>query len=271
MVRLRILTAVVGLPLVILSILLGPEPFSIFLIVVAGLCTIEICNLAPGGSRREPLVVVAVIWSIILATRYILFSAWPGQSFLITVPLVIALLLLLPGAGKGRTFVQWSWMIAGALYVGWLFGHWGGLYLLPGGQYLVLFGMIATFAYDSFAFFTGRAFGRHKIAPHISTAKSWEGAVGGLLAATVIALLVRMAIVSATGSFSFSVAQTLVATLCVVLAALMGDLVESAVKRTAHTKDAGRVLPGHGGMLDRFDSLLFVGPMLYYLSLWIGI
>lgn len=271
MLRLRILTAAVGLPLVLLAIFLGPDPFSIFLAVVAGVCTIEICKLTPGLTKRDPLLVIAVAWAIILATRHILFASEPIQGIVITMPFVIALALLLLNSNGNRTFVQWSWMIAGAFYVGWLFGHWGGLYVLPGGTYMVLYGMIIAFAYDTFAFFSGRAFGRHRIAPRISVAKTWEGAAGGLVATVIIALLVRFALVSATGVFAFSSARTVLVTVCLVLAAQVGDLVESAMKRTANTKDAGSALPGHGGMLDRFDSLLFVGPMLYYLSLWMAV
>lgn len=271
MLRLRVLTAAVGLPLVLLAILLGPHPFSIFLAVVAGVCTFEICKLAPALTRRDPLLVIAVAWAVILATRHILFASEPIQGAVVTIPFVIALLLLLPDTDRNRTFVQWSWMIAGAFYVGWLFGHWGGLYVLPGGAYLVLYGIVVAFAYDTFAFFSGRAFGRRRIAPRISAAKTWEGAAGGVVAAVAIALLVRFTIVSATGAFAFSIAQTALVTVCLAVAAQTGDLVESALKRSANTKDAGVVLPGHGGMLDRFDSLLFVGPMLYYLSLWMTV
>ncbi len=271
MLGLRLLTTAVGLPLVLLAILLGPHPFSIFLAVVAAVCTLEICKLAPGSSRRDPLAVVATLWAVILATRHILIPSSSLQNLAITVPLIVALVLLLPHTHRNRTFTQWSWMIAGALYVGWLFGHWGALYLLPGGRDLVLFGVIATFAYDSFAYFSGRAFGRHHVAPRISAAKTWEGAAGGLAATVVIGLLVRMALIAASGSFPFTISLTVAITFFVVLAALVGDLVESALKRSVGAKDAGVVLPGHGGMLDRFDSLLFVGPMLYYVSLWMAI
>lgn len=269
--RLRVLTAAIGLPLVLLAVFLGPHPFSIFLTIVAAVCTIELCKLAPGLSGRDPLVAVATLWGVILATRHILIPSAPLQTLAMTVPLIVALALLLPHTGRNRTFVQWSWMIASALYVGWLLGHWGGLYLLPAGRVIVLFGMITTFAYDSFAYFSGRAFGHHKLAPHISAAKTWEGATGGLVAAIVIGLLIRMAVMSASGSFPFSASVTLLACTFVVLGALVGDLVESAMKRNAGVKDAGGALPGHGGMLDRFDSLLFVGPMLYYFSLWMAI
>lgn len=224
--------------------------------------------MAPHLPRRDPLVVVATVWTVLLSTRHVLFPAGTIQSLLITMPLVLSLILLLLPSGRQRTFAQWSWTVAGALYIGWLLGHWGGLYMLPAGLSLVLFGMLTTFSYDSFAFLFGRAFGRRKLAPRISGAKTWEGAMGGLISALGIGLLVRAVLVAILGEFPFPVALTLLAAACIAVTAQIGDLVESALKRSAAVKDTGGVLPGHGGMLDRFDSLLFTGAMLYYFSLW---
>ncbi len=270
MLRLRLLTTAVGLPLVLLALFLGPHPFGIFLTIVAAICTIEFCRIAPGLPARDPLVVLATLWAVLLATRHVLFPGETTQSLIITVPLVVSLVLLLARAGKTPAFLQWSWAVAGALYVGWLLGHWGGLYMLPGGGHiLVLFGLLTMFAYDTFAFFSGRAFGRHKLAPRISGAKTWEGAIGGLVAASCIGLLIRAAVMTLERGFPFSLATTLVATVCIVIGGQLGDLVESALKRSANVKDTGGILPGHGGMLDRFDSLLFAGPVLYYFTLWV--
>ena len=151
-----------------------------------------------------------------------------------------------------------------------LLGHWGGLYLLSGGVALTFFGVFTTFFYDTFAFFTGRALGRHKVAPSLSAGKTWEGVCGGLAMAVVGGLLIRVVFLRVSGAFPFSVPVTVLGALCVAVAAQLGDLVESALKRSVGVKDAGGILPGHGGMLDRFDSLLFVGPVLYYFALWVS-
>ena len=269
MLRLRILTAAIGLPLVVLSVMLGPYPFGIFLGVVAASCAYELCRLAPGLTRFDGMALTAIAWSVLLACVRLLPLSSPLLSLLVTVPVVGSLVILLDPRSTRRTFAQWSWMMAGALYVGLLLGHWGGLYLLPAGRDLVFFGMFTTFFYDSFAFFTGRAVGRHKLAPHLSAGKTWEGVVGGLLMAVVGSLLVRAAFLGMSGTFPFSVPVSVLGALCITAAAQVGDLVESALKRSADVKDAGGILPGHGGMLDRFDSLLFVGPMLYYFTLWV--
>jgi len=233
------------------------------------MCAFELSRLAAGVARRDPLVVVAVTWSValVLAALYPLPVSIAG--LVLVAPLLVSLLfLLLPEPGR-RSFSQWSWAMAGALYIGVFLGHWGSLYRLSDGLVLVVFGMLVTFSYDSFAYFAGRAFGRHKLAPHLSAAKTWEG-VGGGLAMAIVAGLVLSALLSHTaGGFPFSLPVAALAAIAVSVAAQVGDLIESGMKRSAGVKDAGGMLPGHGGMLDRFDSLLLTGPVLYYLSLWV--
>ncbi|MFC2008756.1 phosphatidate cytidylyltransferase [Chloroflexota bacterium] len=269
MLRLRVLTTVIGLPLVVASILLGHSLFMLFLAVVAAACTIELCRLVPGIPRRDPLALVAIGWAVLLAVRSV-FPQSEVYAALISAPLVITLLLLLTPWETRRTFTEWAWTVGGALYVGWLFGHWGLLYALEDGLSLVMFGMLTTFAYDTGAYFAGRAFGQHKMAPKISAGKTWEGGVGGLLVAVGCAIAIRAIAIGITGGFPFSLGATILAGVLVPVAAQLGDLVESALKRSADVKDAGSLLPGHGGMLDRFDSLLFTGTMLYFYTLWIA-
>ena len=269
--RLRVLTTVIGLPLVVASILLGHGFFSVFLGVVAAACTIELCRLVPGLPRRDPLALIAIGWAVVLAIRSVFPQSQVCTTAVVSTPLVLTLLLLLTPWETRRTFTEWAWTVGGALYVGWLFGHWGLVYALEDGLLLVLFGMLTTFAYDTGAYFFGRAHGRHKMAPRISAGKTWEGAIGGLLVSVAGALGVRAVLIGITGGFPFSLGVTIGAGFLIPVAAQLGDLVESALKRSADVKDAGSLLPGHGGMLDRFDSLLFTGTMLYFYTLWIAI
>jgi phosphatidate cytidylyltransferase len=134
------------------------------------------------------------------------------------------------------------------------------------GFWAVMAVLFTVFAADTGAFFVGRTFGRHRMAPVISPAKSWEGFVGGVLAAVGIAFV----ILYRDRDEFLTIPESLVLGLVIALAAVLGDLFESAVKRDLEVKDSGRVLGGHGGVLDRLDSLLWAGPAAYFAILAFG-
>jgi phosphatidate cytidylyltransferase len=134
------------------------------------------------------------------------------------------------------------------------------------GFWAVIAVLFTVFAADTAAFFVGRAVGRHKLAPAISPGKSWEGFLAGVPAAMAASFLI---LYNDREEF-LSIPEMLVLGAAVAVAALLGDLFESAVKRDAGVKDSGRLLGGHGGMLDRLDSLLWAGPAAYYVILAFG-
>ena len=134
------------------------------------------------------------------------------------------------------------------------------------GFWAVIAVMFTVFAADTAAFFVGRAIGRHKMAPAISPGKSWEGFVAGVLAAMGASFLI---LYQDRDEF-LTIPETLALGAAVALASVLGDLFESAVKRDLGVKDSGRLLGGHGGMLDRLDSLLWAGPAAYYVILAFG-
>ena len=134
------------------------------------------------------------------------------------------------------------------------------------GFWAVMAVLFTVFAADTGAFFVGRTFGRHSLAPAISPKKSWEGFVGGVLAAVGMAFVI---LYKDRAEF-LSIPESLLLGLVIALAAVLGDLFESAVKRDLEVKDSGRVLGGHGGMLDRLDSLLWAGPAAYFTILAFG-
>ena len=131
------------------------------------------------------------------------------------------------------------------------------------GFWAVMAVLFTVFAADTAAFFVGRAFGRHRMAPAISPAKSWEGFVGGMVAAMATAFLV---LYKDRDAF-LTIPEMLLLGAAVALASVFGDLFESAVKRDLQVKDSGRVLGGHGGVLDRLDSLLWAGPAAFFVIL----
>ena len=147
----------------------------------------------------------------------------------------------------------------------WIGGGIGSLVLLrdipDNGRLVVFTVLIAVFADDTAAYFVGRAIGRHKMAPRISPGKSWEGFVGGTLAAMAVAFFAMY------DQGFITDLEALALGAAVALASTLGDLFESAIKRDLGVKDSGHVLAGHGGVLDRVDSLLWAGPAAFYVVL----
>ena len=189
--------------------------------------------------------------------------AWPGLEWLL---LAAALALPLSGVltyGKPQalTFTDVCAMAAAGFAIPWAFSGLYGLRMLEGGYLLVLTPLVAAFCSDALALFTGMALGRHKLAPLVSPHKTVEGAAGGLvggMAGMAIFCLVYRAITGVNLGLPLCVALGLLGALL----GELGDLSFSAVKRQYGIKDYGRLLPGHGGVLDRFDSVLFAAPVL---------
>jgi phosphatidate cytidylyltransferase len=179
---------------------------------------------------------------------------------------MVALPLLWPVlAGRATTALHdWTLIAMGALYVGWLGSHAVLLRELPDGLDWVLLALFSVWITDSAAYFVGRAIGRRKLAPSISPNKTWEGAVAGLIGGAV-------AVVALHEAFGLDASAVELVALAVVLPVIgqLGDLGESALKRSWGVKDTGWLLPGHGGFLDRIDSLLIVVPVVYYWVRWL--
>jgi phosphatidate cytidylyltransferase len=149
--------------------------------------------------------------------------------------------------------------MAGILYIGWMLSYWVELRSLEAGKWLVFWAMFATFASDTVAFFVGRAWGKHLLAPSISAGKTWEGAIGGLLAGIVASIILRIIF-----PLPFAYWQIALLGCFISIFAQLGDLAESLLKRNTGVKDSGKLIPGHGGILDRIDSLIFTGVVVYY-------
>lgn len=166
---------------------------------------------------------------------------------------------------KGADLTRFAFTLLAFLYLPWSLGY---VLLLretpdPGlGLWTLSLPLVASFATDIGAYFAGRFFGRHKLAPGISPGKTLEGSLGGILF-SFLALLVYTSLVREI--FPFGLLELWLFSLLLSLAAQLGDLVESMLKRFAGVKDSGRFLPGHGGLLDRIDSLLFTFPLTYFL------
>ena len=149
------------------------------------------------------------------------------------------------------------------IYCTWLPLHMVALRQMAGGAWLLMSVFIMVWLCDSGAYFTGRALGRHKIAPHLSPKKTIDGAAGGIFLTLVAALVLQQFLPLAKDTLGVCLLGLLVA-----VGAIVGDLFESYLKRSFGVKDSGHILPGHGGFADRFDSFLLVAPLCaYYFSL----
>ncbi|HEV2122783.1 MAG TPA: phosphatidate cytidylyltransferase, partial [Chloroflexota bacterium] len=205
--------------------------------------------------------------------RFAYFARFSVAAAVI-VPLVV--LLFHRGDMRGR-LVGWALTLSGTLYVAWLISHFQTLRLIgdldtEAGRGWVFFTLVATWSFDSGAYLVGSRIGRHRFMTWISPKKTWEGAAGGFLLCFVTTLIARSTFIASIPALQLlgwaplpiPLWHTPFLALGVAAAAQFGDLAESMIKREAGAKDASELIPGHGGMLDRVDSLLFTVVLVYY-------
>lgn len=264
----RLLTAAVLIPILVVSMFVEPTSWSIlaFSTIALVLATDEFLRMAMGTTTTWGLRVMVGIASAGVVVGNTVFgtsTAMAPISFAATMLIAAAVLGRKQHlADAGRTL---SYALAGLIYVPMLGCVWPLLKQDFGPQWLFL-ALALAFSSDTLAYFAGRGFGKHKLYEAVSPKKTIEGSIGGLFGG-VIAMV---------GMGHYWLAPELPIVHAVVLGVLgsvlgqLGDLVESMIKRTFGVKDSGNVLPGHGGMLDRVDGLLFVAPLVYYYAkLWL--
>lgn len=267
----RLLTAAVLVPIVLVAIFLDPTAYGV--LVIAAVFGVggqdEFIRMALPVTGEEPALRLRVVSALLGTALVVLPSLYePGvvlPPMLAFSVLAVGMVVLsrreqLPDAGR-----HFGVLLAGLLYVPALMSVLPLLKDSGRPEWLTVVLCMAFFS-DTVAYFFGRAFGKHKLYPAVSPAKSWEGAFGGILGSCLATvgvgsmwLLPELPIAHAIplGIFGSVAGQT-------------GDLVESMLKRTFGVKDSGKILPGHGGLLDRIDALLFVAPVAYYYVALVG-
>jgi phosphatidate cytidylyltransferase len=255
--RKRIITAVI-LVVVLLAILLWLPPFATVIVVTALVLT----GAWEWSAFLRPTVsiarvgYVALIALLLLGARYL--AADPDVRHLI---LVAALLWWLVALGwiifAPRSVAPWSAGLAGvlALVPAWVALVW--LRYLPNGQYWVLFTLLLVWGADIGAYFAGHRFGHTRLAPAVSPGKTWEGVIGGFALSAIVA-------VAGSAWFALPVYAFVPLCLAAVGFSIVGDLTESLLKRFAGVKDSGTLFPGHGGVMDRIDSVTGAAPVLFF-------
>ena len=261
------LTAAVGVPVVLLAIFGGVPGVAGIALAAAFVAGYEIAALGrqTGISR---LATIAVPPLLVAATAVFALSSPAGETVQSGVVVAAAVLAGVAVLVAAATFFRLSILgrvgMAAAVYFGVLLAHAPALARFEDGREWVLIAVLGTFAADTGAYAVGSLFGRHKIAPRISPAKSLEGLAGGMLAsAGAVAALV--AIVDP----GMSVWAGALLGLAMGAAAAVGDLLESWFKRRADVKESGKIIPGHGGILDRIDSLAPNLAVVYLAALWV--
>jgi phosphatidate cytidylyltransferase len=259
----RVATAAIGLPIVIAAAWLGGWWFAAFMALVAAAGAIEFGRgwLMPTLSLQE-----AAPRLVTFAASGMVAGGVHESGRFVPAAALLAGLYAVAGyvpnrfVGPRKPYRVHAWAL---IYVGIAAATFVLVRDLEGGRDWLLAGALATFAVDTGAYATGRLVGRHKLAPRISPSKTWEGAVGGYAAGVAVFLGLNAA---------FGTGQSAITMLPVALAlpvlSQAGDLFESWMKRRMGIKDSSGLLPGHGGFLDRLDSLLFVMPVLYLFLRW---
>ena len=252
----RALTALVGIPLVLWLVHAGGTAYSLFVIAVSALCCYEYALILRLGGRPVQPVPTVLLGAALAA------SAALGAPFGLTVAAGVSGVALVEMAARTHSLDRAALTLFGAFFAGWMPAHLALIRdLRPHGERLALLTFAAVWAMDTAAYAAGRGFGRRPLAPELSPKKTWEGAVAGFAAAVLVCL-------------AFQRATALRDALTPLHAALLGavigaagqlsDLAESMVKRDAGIKDSGALLPGHGGVFDRFDSYILCAPAVYY-------
>lgn len=262
MLKRRTLSALGGIPVLFAIVWWGkPWLFTLLVAVIALLAATEFYRMAARSSRK-PLVSFGLLWILllILSPRS---EDFPSISLLVTTAVVLPPIWLVFRSPRSL-ISNWAWTLAAILYVGWMLSRMVALRDVADGREWVIFALFATFAADTSAFFVGRAVGSHLLAPAISPGKTWEGAIAGLLGAVAASLLLASLLDLPLGWGQKAGLGCIIGVL-----ALVGDLAESWLKRRGGVKDSGRLIPGHGGILDRVDSLVLTGAVMYYYVIWV--
>jgi len=276
----RSLTALVGIPILVGAIWLG-APWLTVLVVAVGLATIwELYRMTPAGVGPLPIVLGAA-W--VLAMLSGAQAASGRDNFLIISGGVlaagsfVALLWFIAfyrgddSVGNKNIPIGLGYLILGPIYVGFLLAHALMLREITGsgaeiegtsdfGRSWLLFALLVTFAVDTGAYLVGRSVGRRPMAPSISPNKTWEGSLGGFASAVAAALVLGLVFDLGVPAWQQAMIGGVVG-----VVGQWGDLIESKLKRIADLKDASSIIPGHGGLLDRLDSVLLTLPAVYYL------
>ena len=271
----RVLTALVAVPVIYIIILAGGLLYLLFILALIFVGQLEYRKIL--RSREIPFGVSGTVFSVLIGIAA--YFGYISMQLVFTASVILIFIFCLRKKEHIDALRKMGGTLFGVVYIGLLLSHavllrdisaMGNLGkfalnnqgLTDPGFFFVVFAVACTFVHDTSAYYTGVLTGKHKLAPNISPGKTIEGTIGGFVACVITGVVVNSLFGNPLSS-DWAVALAIL----ISLAAIFGDLVESAIKRGAGLKDSGDIVPGHGGVLDRFDSLIFVFPVTYYFAL----
>ena len=261
---LRLLTAGVALPLIFAVIWFGGPVLSIAVTAIIVTAIIEFYALLSMRWWSPGALVGLALTALLLAVPIFRSGEVIEPMFAIASGVLCLAMLSLKRERRVSFFDPIMWGGVGAYVIAWPLTHFIVLRDLSEGRYWVFYVLVTVFAADTGAYFIGKAFGRRKLAPRISPNKTMEGAGGGIAAAVLLGTLAHN-LMDLPGAL-----HQIAALSCITaLVSMVGDLTESYLKRRVGAKESGRLLPGHGGILDRLDSVVFTLPLVYYYVKWL--
>ena len=259
----RVLTAVIGVPLIILM-LLSPTPVIAVLVTAASLIALYEYFKAVGICGKKVLCILGYVASLVIS----LGSVFTASVSLILVYAYMLILFVTMLSSKGSIKAQDIYkLIFGLVYIPYFMSHIIYIRTLDFGNFYVWLVFLGAFMTDSAAYFAGTFLGKHKLCPSISPKKTIEGAIGGVLGGglsfVLYGIIVNSFFTQALDGKSINIVLIFVLGLMVSVVSQIGDLVASYIKREYEIKDYGNLFPGHGGMLDRCDSIILVAPIIF--------
>ena len=259
----RILTGVIGIPVLLGLLYLGGVPWLIFIAALIAIASFEMARIAKNMNYQLAL------WAIWLSEAVMIGAVFFENEHWASLGLAVGFLLIIfqgVFAYPRVSLEEMALSFMTIIYVGWSMCHL--IILEQQSVILLVYLFLAIWGSDSGAYFAGRFFGKHKLAPHLSPKKTKEGSAGGILCA--VALVVGYSVYLGEGAM-FTLPLSIVFGGVISIIGQIGDLAESMIKRFAQVKDSGNILPGHGGILDRFDSIIMAAPFVSYIFIFGGI
>ncbi len=258
----RVIVALIGIPLIVALCLIGKIPFLIFVLFIGLISFNEYSSMLRSKNSFPNKLIGFLAVAVLIINEYKLIIDY----HLLFTLIIIFLLLFELFRNKSSAINNIGSTLLGIFYIG-IFSasiinlrqfYADSVFTYSQGGYLILSILISIWLCDSAAYFIGSAYGLHKLIPRISPKKSWEGAIAGFIFSVV------GMVVSKSFMLEFlSLADAIIIGIIIGVFGQIGDLVESLIKRDTNVKDSSSIIPGHGGILDRFDSLLFTAPIVY--------